>query len=155
LLLWQYRPALAAGLIAFVAISAGSCGSQAQTSDATGGKRTEADSEYVKVLLEFRNAAESNATYDAYGYFESDYPPSQKAALDAFCVVVNKVRTGAEGKRLSDPAYFSSQVMAAAKPEAEGAPMASIGRAVARLEAVVEPRSLTPELVKSYAKACY
>ena len=90
-----------------------------------------------------------------YGYFESDYPASQKAALDGYCVVVSEVRTSSEGERLSDPTYFSSQVVTAARPEAQSASMASVRRAVAKLQTVIEPESLSPTLVKNYAKACY
>jgi len=118
-------------------------------------KRPKADSPYVEVLLGFRNAARSNVTYDAYGYVQSGFPASQRAALDAFCVVVNSVRTDSESRELSDPEYFSKRVVAAARPEAEAASMASVRRAVGKLQAVIEPESLSSLLVKSYTKACY
>lgn len=151
----QYRSALAAGLIASVAISAGGCGSQAKTSAATNRESTKAGSEYVEVLFEFRDAARANIAYDAYGYAEADLPDSQRAAIASFCVVVNRPRAASESGQLSDPAYFSKQVVIAARPEAEAASMAAVRRAVGKLQAVIEPRSLSPPLVKSYAKACY
>jgi hypothetical protein len=114
-----------------------------------------AESPYVEVLLGFRRAAESNATYDAYGYFESDYSASQRAAVDGFCLVVNEVQTSSEREALSDPGYFTRRVVIAARPEAETASMASVRRAIAKLQAVIEPEALRPSLVKGYAKACY
>jgi len=113
------------------------------------------DNPYVEVLLRFRNAARADVAYDAYGYAEADLPDAQRAAIAAFCVVVNRPQTDSKRGRLSDPAYFSSQVVAAARPEAEAASMASVRRAMGKLEAVIEPESLSAPLVKSYAKACY
>lgn len=141
--------------MASIAISASGCGSQEQAPPAAKAEGTKADSPYVEVLLGFRNAAEANATYDAYGYLESGYPASQRAALDAFCLVVNEVRSSSESERLSDPAYFSKHVTTAARSGAEAASMSSVRRAVDKLQTVIEPESLDSPLVKSYAKACY
>ncbi len=138
-----------------IAISAGGCGDQESGRHEAKAEVSEINNPYVEVLLEFRDAAESNATYDVYGYFESGYPASQRAALDAFCVIVNEVQTRLESERLSDPAYFSKRVVKAARPEAEEASMTSVRRAVRKLQTVIAPESLSPSLVKSYAKACY
>jgi hypothetical protein len=118
-------------------------------------ERPKAASPYVNLLLEYRDSAKANIAFDVYGYAGSDYPDSQKAAINGFCVVVNDVRTDSERTRFSDPAYFSKRVVTAARSEVHTASMASVRRAVAKLQAIVEPESLDPPLVKSYAKACY
>ena len=147
---------MTASALAIIVIPAIGCGGATQSPHpAEAGNGAGKANPNVEVLREFRAAAESNETYDAYGYFESGYPASQRAALDGFCIVVNEARTGAESDRLGDPAYFSKRVAAAARPEAEGASMTSIRRAVDKLRTVIEPESLSPPLVKSYAKACY
>lgn len=135
-------------------MSAGGCGSQEKAPHTTKVEDPKVESPYVEALLGFRDAARSDATYDAYGYAEY-LPDSQRAAIGAFCLVVSGVRTSSESRRLSDPAYFSAQVVNAARPEARSASMASVGRAVGKLQTVVEAESLNPQLVKSYAKACY
>jgi hypothetical protein len=151
-------------VIASVAMSAGGCGGQEQAPHVakasgageakTEGPGSQAATPYLEVLLEFRDAAQAGRPYDAYGFAEylSD---SQRAAIDAFCLVVDRVRTAPEGRRLSGPAYFTSQVLSAARPEARAASMASVRRAVTTLRGVVEPRSLDSSLVKNYAGACY
>jgi hypothetical protein len=117
---------------------------------ATGGENP-----FVDVLIDFRKAAESHEPYDAYGYLESGFPASQRAALDGFCLVVNQVRDDSDAERLSDPAVLIDRTVQAAKPEAEGASPASIRRAVRQLETIVEAESLTPAVVDGYANGCY
>lgn len=133
---------------------AGGCGGHEKAPQATSAERPKADTPYVEALLGFSDAAKSNAAYDAYGYAEY-IPDSQRAAIDAFCLVASKVRTGAEIGKLADPDYFFSRIVATARPERRNASMASIRRAVGKLQSVVEPQSLDGALVKSYAKACY
>lgn len=155
MLLWQYRSALAAGLIASAAMSAGSCGSQAQAPHEAEGKGSpKAENPYVEVVRDFRDGAMSGAIYDAYGHAEY-MPDSQRAAIDGFCLVVNDARTAPERLKLNDPGSFSARVMAAARPEARDASMASVRRAVDKFQAIVKPESLNSALVKGYAKACY
>jgi hypothetical protein len=140
--------------MASIAISASGCGSQGQAPPRAEAKDTKADSPYVEVLLGFRDAARSNVTYDAYGYAEY-LPDSQRAAIGAFCLVVDDVRAGAESEKLASPEYLSDRIAAAVGSEARAATEASIKRAVKKLQAVIESESLDGGLVKSYAKACY
>jgi hypothetical protein len=111
---------------------------------------------YVTLLGEFRDAANSDETYDVYGY-AIDLHGAQKAVVDAFCVVVTKAQTGPESSKLAEPAYLSGHIVSAARSEAkdEAVSPASVRRAVDELETIIEPESLSPTLVKSYAKACY
>lgn len=137
-----------------IAMSAGGCGGQEQAPHTARAEGPKPENPYVEVLREFRDAARSNAAYDAYGYAEY-MPASQRAAIGAFCLVVNDVRTGAESEKLANPKYLSDQIVAAVGPEARGASVASIRRAARKLQTVIDSESLNSPLVKSYAKACY
>jgi hypothetical protein len=104
-------------------------------------------------MREMRNAARSNDSHDVYSLAEAVLPKPQSAAIIGFCLVASG-RTGSEGKRLSDPAYFLNQVIAAARPFADTGSMASVRRAADKLQAFIKPESLNGRLVKRYAKAC-
>jgi hypothetical protein len=82
-------------------------------------------------------------------------PASQRAAIDAFCLEVDRAPEDLETEMRADAAYFVNKIIDTAKSEIEiGSPVA-LRRAVDRLEAILVAESFNDGLAEHYAKACY
>jgi hypothetical protein len=118
----------------------------------------EPESEYHEVLLEFREAASGGKTYDAYGFAEY-FPPTQRAAVHAFCFVADHMLEDLEAERLADSAYLVGRITRKAEADMESeldvvAPQRA-QRAIRKLNAVLDLGSLDQGLAERYVRACY
>jgi hypothetical protein len=124
----------------------------------SGRSTTEPKSEYHEVLLEFRDAAMAGKIYDAYGYAEY-FPPTQRAAVHAFCFVADRMLEDREAARFVDSTYLTSRITRKAETDMESelgvvAP-ARLGRSIKKLNVVLELSSLDQDLAERYVRACY
>jgi hypothetical protein len=126
------------------------------------GNKDKPDSEYEEVLLDLRDAAAAGEIYDAYGFAEY-MPRSQRAAIDAFCFVAERLLDGGEIERFGEPAYVAGQVRARARiefdhgdpAEIDSREMATARRAIRKLRSVIDYEAIDQELAGNYVTACY
>jgi hypothetical protein len=163
---------LLAGAMAVVAVSTSACGSEgaskggteaaSESADANRGGGEKPVSEYEEVLLDLRDAAAAGEIYDAYGFAEY-MPLSQRAAIDAFCFVTERLLDGGEIERFGEPADVARAVRDRARIEFDhGDPgeigsreMATARRAIRKLRSIVDYESIDEELAGNYVTACY
>jgi hypothetical protein len=148
--------------MALVGTAIAGCGSSSR-SEGTSVNVATADSAresspYVEVLVEFRDAVLEEKTYDAYGFAEY-MPSTQRAAIDAFCFVADRVLKGPEASGIGDPADLIRRITRKAesdlKSERDIVAPRPARRAIAKLQAILELESLDGDLAGSYVKACY
>ncbi len=115
-----------------------------------------ASNPYLKALLGFRDAVAAKATtYDAYGYAEY-MPPAQRAAIDAFCILVNREPESLETGKLADPRDFASKLTAIAIAEAdEDFSAAPLRRSIDKLRSILGQEPFDRDLARRYARTCY
>jgi hypothetical protein len=138
----------------------GGSGGDSSPSTASGaGKTTGAQggSEYEEVLSEMRNTAAASGSYDAYGFAEY-MPSTQRAAIDAFCFVADRVAKAQSGPTVA-AASLRAQIVRKAEADLKSergivAP-GPAHRAIAKLSAVLRLDSLDPTLAGRYIHACY
>jgi hypothetical protein len=164
---------LVTAALVFAAISISACesgstsGSEAERgsrgADASrGGDKDEPVGEYEEVLLDLRDAAAAGEIYDAYGFAEY-MPLSQRAAIDAFCFVTERLLDGGEIERFGEPAYVAGEVRARARIEFDHGDPADIGssematarRAIRKLRSIIDYEAIDWELARNYVTACY
>lgn len=156
---------LAIGAMASIVLSIG-CGGEDRSASAEPPavkrqckKVNEERSEYVRVLCEFRDAAMAEKIYDAYGFAEY-MPSSQRAAIHAFCLVVDRKPERLEAEALSNRARLADEIVVTAESEvdygnAELGSMPSLRRSIAKLQTILGLESVVPDLSEDYARACY
>lgn len=151
---------LLATVLVGVAISGCGGGSDEGERTATrdGGSSVEPESEYHQVLLEFRDAAMAGKIYDAYGFAEY-FPPTQRAAVHAFCFVADRMLEDREAERFADSTYLTGRIRRKAETDMESeldvvAP-GRVHKAIRKLNAVLELSSLDQDLAENYVRACY
>jgi hypothetical protein len=140
------------------------CGDESQSNGGEtgaiprGAGAIEPKSEYHQVLLEFRDAAAAGKIYDAYGFAEY-FPPTQRAAVHAFCFVADRMLEDLEAERLVDSAYLAARIKRKAeadmKAELDVVAPERAQRAIRKLNAVLDLRSLDQDLAERYVRACY
>ncbi len=162
---------LVTGVMGVVAISISACGGESASPSANGGGSINADrggsgkkpvSEYEEVLLDLRGAAAAGEIYDAYGFAEY-MPLSQRAAIDAFCFVTERLLDSGEIERFGEPAYVTRKVRARARIEFDHGDPAEIGasematarKAIRKLRSIIDYESIDEELASNYVTACY
>ena len=162
---------IAIGAIALVPIAVSACGGESASRDGTGTGSAEAAadsgsrkpvSEFEEVLLDLREAAAAGEVYDAYGFAEY-MPLSQRAAIDAFCFVTERLLDGDEIGRFGEPASVAREVRARARIEFDhGDPgdigsseMATARRAIRKLRSIIDYEAIDEELAGNYVDACY
>jgi hypothetical protein len=152
-------PTLAASVL--LALGIAGCGSgsdDAATATRSVAAATSPASEYVQVLGEMRKAAEESGSYDGYGFAEY-FPKPQRAAVDAFCFVVDHMLESGEDDRLGETAYLIGRIVRKAeadlKDELNVVAPAPTHRAIQKLDAVLGLESLDSELADRYVHACY
>jgi hypothetical protein len=119
-------------------------------------------SEYEEVLLDLRAAAAAGEIYDAYGFAEY-MPLSQRAAIDAFCFVTERLLDAGEIERFREPAYVARKVRARARIEFDHGDPAEIGasematarKAIRKLRSIIDYEAIDEELAGNYVTACY
>jgi hypothetical protein len=155
------------GLLATAAIvlgvAIGGCGGDGDgnsPSTATGAAKTteaEGGSEYVEVLGEMREAATGSASFDGYGFAEY-MPSTQRAAIDAFCFVADRVAKAPGGETVAS-ADLNERIVGKAeadlKSERNIVAPGPAHRAIAKLRTVLGLESLDPGLAERYVHACY
>lgn len=142
--------------VVLVGMMIGGCGGNESTSDAGSKSTSVTGSEYVEVLHDLRDAAESAKSYDAYGFAEY-MPSTQRAAIDAFCFVADQMK-GPEGESLEDPALVQAITRKAEsdlKSERDIVAPGPTRKAIAKLRAVLDLESLNGDLAKRYVTGCY
>jgi hypothetical protein len=151
---------LLVGAVALLGMPITGCGSgkenRSTSVDASGS--TNESSPYVTVLREFRDAVKAKASYDAYGYAEY-LPPTQRAAIDAFCFIADQVLKNPSAMGLHDPAHFPDEITRKAESDLKSersivAPRPA-RRAIGRLRAVLGLESLDSNLAGRYVTGCY
>lgn len=164
---------LLTGVMALVAISISACGSESasksgaetesESANVNRGSGTDkAVSEYEEVLRDLSDAAAAGEIYDAYGFAEY-MPASQRAAIDAFCFVTERLLDDGEIERFDDPAHVARKVRARARIEFDYGDEAEIGssemttarRAIRKLRSIIDYEAIDQELAGSYVTACY
>ncbi len=151
---------LAVGAVALAAISIAGCGGSSQGMSTSVRVATAAgkSSPYVDVLVEFRDAVAAEKDYDAYGFAEY-MPSTQRAAIDAFCFLADRVLKGPEAAGIGDLAELTGRITRKAesdlKSERDIVAPRPARRAIAKLLAVLELESLDGDLAGDYVKACY
>jgi hypothetical protein len=160
--------------LTFAGLSISACGSEngsksgsgsaggGGSADASRGGGGKPDSEYEEVLLDLRDAAAAGEIYDAYGFAEY-MPRSQRAAIDAFCFVAERLLDGGEIERFGEPASVTREVRARARIEFDhGDPgeigsseMATARRAIRKLRSIIDYEAIDEELAGGYVTACY
>jgi hypothetical protein len=147
--------------MALVGMPFAGCGDEDQTAAAKPlvcRKGEAARSEYLTTLCDFRRAAAAGKTYDAYGFAEY-FPKPQRAAIDAFCFVAERMLEDGEFARLADQAYLAARITRKAEADLESeldivAP-GPAHVAIAKLRAVLALDSLDRDLAEHYVRACY
>ncbi|MGC1853200.1 MAG: hypothetical protein WA687_12250 [Solirubrobacterales bacterium] len=154
------RALLLAAAVTSVALASG-CGGEDPTASAKPAACTsakEARSEYLTTLCEFSAAAAADKVYDAYGFAEY-FPKPQRAAIHAFCFVADRMLEDDEVARLADRVYLIARVTRKAetdlKSELDIVAPRPTGKAIARLEAILDLDSLGRDLAEGYVGACY
>lgn len=164
---------LLTSVLAVLAMAAAGCGGGNEGGNASAGAdpgtgAVEQDrpkqpvSEYEEVLLDLRDAAAAGEIYDAYGFAEY-MPRSQRAALDAFCFVTERLLDGGEIERFGEPAYVARKVRARARIEFDHGEPAEIGasematarKAIRKLRSIIDYKPIDQELAGNYVTACY
>lgn len=153
--------AVAVGAAAAIGLPIG-CGREEQSASAKAEQCQSAKAsldEYLEVLCEFRAAALAHKTYDAYGHAEY-MPAPQRAAIDAFCLLVDEPPDDLEAETLADSAYFADKLAVTARSEvdsgeADVGSTASLRKAIDKLQAILGTESFSSDLAEHYAKACY
>ncbi len=150
--------------MALIGIALYGCGGESEggentgASIARGGSPVEPESEYHEVLLDFRGAAAAGKIYDAYGFAEY-FPPTQRAAVHAFCFVADHMLEDLEAERLLDRAYLVGRIERKAatdmKSELDVVAPAQLRKAIRKLNVVLELGSLDQDLAERYVRACY
>ena len=90
-------------------------------------------------------------------------PASQRAAIDAFCFVAERIPEDFETDGFDQVGYLLPRVIARARVEFDyGDPkeidsrdMASVRRAVRKLRSIVDFEEIDSELAARYVNACY
>jgi hypothetical protein len=151
-------------VMALIGVLTSGCGGESQGSGGEssaiprGSGAIEPESEYHEVLLEFRAAASAGKTYDAYGFAEY-FPPTQRAAVHAFCFVTDRMLEDLEAERLGDSAYLVGRIKRKAeadmKSELDVVAPQRAQRAIRKLDAVLDLGSLDQDLAERYVRACY
>ena len=118
----------------------------------------QARSEYLTTLCEFHAAAAAGRIYDAYGFAEY-FPKPQRAAIHAFCFVVDRMLEDGEGEQLVYTADLTARVTRKAEADLESeldivAP-GPTRVAIARLNSVLDLEALDAGLGQRYVRACY
>jgi hypothetical protein len=155
---WLALAAATAALIGVAIVGCGAAGDSTGEGASESPNTTVISSEYGELLLGFRNAAESNRTYDAYGFAEY-IPATQRAAIDAFCFIADQLSKASEGESPEDPARLISRITrkseADLKSERNIVAPGPARRDIEKLREVLGLKSVSHELAKRYAKACY
>jgi Flp pilus assembly protein TadD len=153
-------PVLAVGAAALIAMSIGidGCGSKGESTAADAGGGSNESGEYVAVLRKFRDAVAADETYDAYGYAEY-MPSTQRAAIDAFCFIVDRGLKNPQTAELGDPANLAREITRKAesdlKSERNIVAPGPARRAIGRLRVILGLETLNRDLAGRYARACY
>jgi hypothetical protein len=164
---------LSTGVMALVAISISACGNESASKSETEVESESANvnrgaathipvSEYEEVLRDLSDAAAAGEVYDAYGFAEY-MPASQRAAIDAFCFVTERLLDGGEIERFEEPAYVARKVRARARIEFDYGDRAEIGtsematarKAIRKLRSIIDYEAIDQELAGNYVTACY
>jgi hypothetical protein len=147
-----------AGAVALVAMPVVGCGSESGSAAVDeGGSGSRAASPYEKVLFDFRDAAMAGEAYDAYGFAEY-LPPTQRAAIDAFCFIADRVLKKSEAEGLEGPALtrrVTRKAESDLKSERNIVAPGPARRAIGKLWAVLRLESLDRDLAGNYVRACY
>jgi hypothetical protein len=140
------------------------CGSESRGGDGESATTARSDStikpksEYHQVLLDFHAAAIAGRLYDAYGFGEH-FPPTQRAAVHAFCFVADRMVEHLEAERLADNAYLIARITRKAeadmKLERDVVAPARAQRAIRKLNVTLELASLDQDLAERFVRACY
>lgn len=138
------------------------CGNGEEPVKATDSVRTntpaQSDNPYVTALRQFREAVVAKTSYDAYGYAEY-FPATQRAAIDAFCFVADRVAKAPAQEGLDDPTALTTTIVRKAeadlKSERDIIAPGPAHRAIAKLQAVLGLETLDPEPAEHYVRACY
>lgn len=148
-----------------MAVGGGACGEGESGGPASAPEPSAAerpDGEYEEVLFELREAAAAGEIYDAYGFAEY-MPAGQRAAIDAFCFVNERLLDSGRVERFAAPGHAARLVDARARLEFDhGAPggigaeeMATARRAIRKLRSIVDFEAIDDELARGYVSACY
>jgi hypothetical protein len=147
--------------VILLVLTAGACGSssgEATTAKTSVTAPKQPASEYVQVLGEMRSTAEEGGSYDGYGFAEY-FPKPQRAALDAFCFVVDHTLESGDNNRLAETTGLTAQIVSKAeadlKAELNIVAPAPTHRAIQELDATLDLGSLDAELAEGYVHACY
>ncbi|HEU5141989.1 MAG TPA: hypothetical protein VFU04_02410 [Solirubrobacterales bacterium] len=120
------------------------------------------DGEYEEVLFDLRDAAAAGKIYDAYG-FAQYMPTGQRAAIDAFCFVNERLLDSGQVERFAEPGNAARLIDAQARLEFDhGAPggisakeMVTARRAIRKLRSIVDLEAIDEELSRGYVSGCY
>jgi hypothetical protein len=154
-----------AAAILVLAVGFAACGEDDGDGTATSAPRPAAerpDGEYEEVLFDLRDAAAAGEIYDVYGIAEY-MPAAQRAAIDAFCLVNERLLDSGQIELFAEPGQAARLVDAQARLEFDhGAPgdigaaeMRTARRAIRKLRSIVDFEAIDEEISRGYVGACY